>query len=50
MMGCIDSEDEKDDPKIVNYTKLKLNEVSGVRGESEKFYEFKNIVTKDIPY
>jgi hypothetical protein len=33
----------------VDYTKLKLNEVSGVGGDSEKFYELKNIGTQNIP-
>jgi len=36
------------DPATVDYTKLKLNEVSGVGGDSEKFYELKNTGTEDI--
>lgn len=31
------------------YSKLKLNEVSGVGGDSEKFYELINMGTTDIP-
>jgi hypothetical protein len=33
----------------VDYSKLKLNEVSGVGGDSEKFYELINNGDKDIP-
>ena len=33
----------------VDYTKLKLNEVSGVGDDPDKFYELKNIGTEDIP-
>jgi len=34
---------------VVDYSRLKLNEVSGVGEDSEKFYELKNTGTKDIP-
>jgi len=34
---------------LVDYTKLKLNEISGVGGDSEKFYELINIGDVDIP-
>jgi hypothetical protein len=37
------------DPANVDYTKLKLNEVSGVGDDSEKFYEFINTGAEDIP-
>ena len=33
----------------VDYTKLKINEVSGVGNDSQKFYELINIGTEDIP-
>ena len=33
----------------IDYSKLKLNEVSGVGGDSEKFYELINIGDVDIP-
>jgi len=55
MMGCIDDDgsDKKekptDKPPAVDYTKLKLNEVSGVGDDSAKFYELINTGTKDIP-
>jgi hypothetical protein len=44
-MGC--PEDSKE-PADEGYTKLKLNEVSGVGADSEKFYELKNTGSKDI--
>ena len=40
---------EPPDTTTVDYTKLKLNEVSGVGNDNEKFYELKNIGDKDIP-
>jgi hypothetical protein len=55
MMGCVDGngddgkEKPTDKPSAVDYTKLKLNEVSGVGADTEKFYELINIGTKDIP-
>ncbi len=36
-------------PLPPDYTKLKLNEVSGVGGDDEKFYELINTGTADIP-
>ena len=36
------------DPKV-DFTKLKLNEVSGVGSDNEKFYELINTGTEDIP-
>jgi len=33
----------------VDYSKLRLNEVSGVGGDSDKFYELINLGDKDIP-
>ena len=33
----------------IDYSQLKLNEVSGVGGDGEKFYELINIGTEDIP-
>jgi len=37
------------DTTAVDYTKLKINEVSGVGTDVEKFYELINTGTKDIP-
>jgi len=35
-------------PPVVDYSKLKINEVSGVGGDNEKFYELINTGTDDI--
>jgi len=40
---------EPPDTTDVDYTKLKLNEISGVGDDPEKFYELKNLGNKDIP-
>jgi hypothetical protein len=40
---------EPPDTTGVDYTKLKLNEVSGVGNDTAKFYELKNIGNEDIP-
>jgi len=40
---------EPPDTTNVDYTKLKLNEVSGVGGDSNRFYELINTGNKDIP-
>jgi hypothetical protein len=41
--------DDPPDPVPADYSKLKLNEVSGVGGDSEKFYELINLGDEDIP-
>jgi len=46
IMGCPGEDTKK--PADEGYTKLKLNEVSGVGTDSEKFYELKNTGSKDI--
>ena len=35
--------------EVIDYSKLRLNEVSGVGNDPDKFYELMNIGTKDIP-
>jgi hypothetical protein len=40
---------EPPDTTDVDYTKLRLNEVSGVGNDSDKFYELINLGDKDIP-
>ena len=37
------------DTSAVDYTKLKLNEISGVGDDADKFYELINLGDKDIP-
>jgi hypothetical protein len=51
IMGCPDSGDKNPgtDTRTVDYTKLKLNEVSGVGNDPDKFYELINTGDKDIP-
>jgi len=48
VIGCVDNE-ETSKTTPVDYTKLKLNEVSGVGDDSEKFYELINTGSASIP-